>query len=179
MIMKDPSVPFTNLYLNGEERPAACDKFFEVRNPFTGAVIGHAAAANSADCLEAIETAAEALKTWEHSPLFQRRNVFLKAAELLQTKRYQERILQTIHEETAAANIVPMFDMMASVEVLKDIAGLTSQLKGETYPSCLPGGHVLMQRRAIGVMLVLTFISEFTEQLTDLMLDHVSISLLP
>ncbi|KAH8093260.1 aldehyde dehydrogenase [Cristinia sonorae] len=150
--MKDPSIHFTSLLVDGEFRPSLSDKSFEVRNPYTGLVVGHAASATSEDCKDAIETAGKAFSTWEHSTFEQRRSVFLKAADLLETERYKEKIISAIRDETAAADHMHYFNTASPAAAFRDVAGLVGELKGETFPSQIPGGHVVAQRRAMGVI---------------------------
>ena len=152
--MKDTSLPFTSLLVDGEFRPASSDKSFEIRNPFSNLVVGHAASATSEDCKEAIETAGKAFATWEHSTFEDRRSIFLKAADLLETERYKEKIISAVRDETATADHMLYFNTASPAAALRDAAGLVGELKGESFPSQLPGGHVIAQRRAMGVMYV-------------------------
>lgn len=156
MIMKDPTTPFTALLIDGEFRPSLSDKGFEIRNPYSGLIVGHAASATSEDCKDAIETAGVAFTTWEHSSFEQRRNIFLKAADLLETERYKEKITNALRDETATADHMLYFNHVSPASALRDAAGMVNELKGETFPSHLPGGHVVAQRRAMGVMFVLS-----------------------
>jgi len=63
------SVPFTSLFIDGESRPASNGKTFEVRNPYTGKLVGLAASATSDDCRGAIEAAGKALVSWSRGRL--------------------------------------------------------------------------------------------------------------
>ena len=47
--------------------------------------------------------------------------------------------------------------MKMSAEMLRTLATLVIELKGETFPSHIPGGQVLVQRRAQGVVYDLFF----------------------
>ncbi|TCD71815.1 hypothetical protein EIP91_003158 [Steccherinum ochraceum] len=152
MIMKDTTAPFTPLLVDGEFRPSLSDKSFEVRNPYTNLVVGHAASASSEDCKDAIETAGKAFATWEHSPFEQRRSILLRAADLLETDRYKEKIINAVRDETATAEHMLQFNTNSPAAALRDAACLVGELKGESFPSQIPGGHVVTQRRAMGVI---------------------------
>ncbi|TBU30583.1 aldehyde dehydrogenase [Dichomitus squalens] len=146
------SIPFTGLFIDGEWRPASTGATFGVLNPATGKVIGTSASASADDCVAAIEAAARAFKTWEHSPLPVRRDVFLRAAELLATGKYKAKVAAATKEELAAS--ADMFWMNHTVQInhLRNFAGAIQLLKGETFPSVVPGGQVFAQRRALGVI---------------------------
>lgn len=149
--------PFTELFINGQYVPSSTGKTFEVRNPYSGAVVGTAASASGKDCEDAIEAAREALKTWENSPLTQRRDIYLKAAELVQTDKYRVKIFQAIQEETAASVELAMMNWGPVASTLRAHAGLVESLRGDVYPSMtVPGAQVVARPRAMGVMCVHT-----------------------
>ena len=87
--MSTDNIPFTPLLINGQFRPASDGRSFETINAYSKKVVGRAAAASNQDCLEAIETAAKAFEIWEQTPLMQRRDVFLRAADLMSTEKWQ------------------------------------------------------------------------------------------
>ena len=95
--------PFTPLYIDGEWRPASTGATYDVTNPLTGAVVGTAAAASAADCVAAVEAAQRAFKTWESTPAGVRRDIVLRAADILATERYRDKILEACATETCAA----------------------------------------------------------------------------
>ena len=147
------SKPFTPLLINGQSRPASSGKSYEVRNPYTGEVVGTAASATDQDCKDAIEAAGNAFKTWEKSSLAFRRDIFLKAADLLVSDKFKPRVLEAIKDETAAVDpILQAFAVEFSASALRDAAGLINKLKGETFQSDTPGAYVIGQRRPMGVV---------------------------
>ncbi|THH15081.1 hypothetical protein EUX98_g9521 [Antrodiella citrinella] len=150
------TVPFTSLFVDGESRPASDNKFFEVRNPYTGKVVGLAASATSDDCRAAIESAGKAFETWENTTPSARRDVFLRAAALIETDQYYQKVQDTTRDETAATDHLKYNNYYGAIALLKNVAGMISQLKGEIYPSKVPGGQVVVERRAKGVILAIS-----------------------
>lgn len=147
--------PFTELFINGKFVPSSTGETFEVCNPYSGAIVGTSASASSKDCKDAIEAGREAFKTWEHSPLTQRRDIYLKAADLIQSERYRLKIFQAIQEETAASIDLAMMNWAPVPNMLRTHAGLLERLKGDVYPSMtVPGAQIVTQPRAMGVMYV-------------------------
>ncbi|OSX58877.1 hypothetical protein POSPLADRAFT_1151703 [Postia placenta MAD-698-R-SB12] len=146
------SVPFTSLYINGSECPASSQASFDVCNPFSGKLVTRAASASSEDCRRAVDAAADAFRTWEHSPLGVRRDFLLKAADLLATPKYREKAAAALKEETSAGDFLVEFNLQVAREWLRCIATLVAELKGESFQSTTPGGQVIAQRRAQGVI---------------------------
>ncbi|EMD35466.1 hypothetical protein CERSUDRAFT_96582 [Gelatoporia subvermispora B] len=146
------SVPFTQLYIGGKYRAASDNGAYEVRNPYSQQVVGTASAATSQDCKDAIEAAHRAYTTWENSPLQQRRDIFLKAAELIQEDRYKQQFSKAIQDETAAGDFLSGFNLVVAVEFLRLYAAQTLEYKSKSFTSANPGGHVIEVRKAKGVV---------------------------
>ncbi|KZT04818.1 aldehyde dehydrogenase [Laetiporus sulphureus 93-53] len=146
------SLPCTSLFIDGQYRPASTGETFSVLKPGTRTVIGYAAAATSKDCEDAIASAARAFDSWEHSALSLRRNILIRAAELLKTQEYRERAAKAMKEETSATPLITQFDLFATSESLMKVAGMITMLKGETFASRMPGGQTFTQKRAMGVI---------------------------
>ncbi|KAK0215616.1 Aldehyde/histidinol dehydrogenase [Armillaria fumosa] len=147
------ALPLTPLFINGQKVPSSDNKTFDVVNPYSHTVVGKAASATSADCLVAIDAAHAAFKTWEHSPLQQRKDILLKAADILSTDCYKQLILLSMKEETAMPVDFCMFNWSSSQQFLRDTAKLGDLLGDErTTSDRVPGAEVLVQRRAMGVI---------------------------
>ena len=144
------SPPFTPLYIDGAWRPASTGATFQVRNPASGEVVGTAAAASPKDCADAIRAAAEAFKTWEHTPLSMRRDILLKASEILAAKKDQ--VVSAAREETATTEDWMWVNYEWPIDQMRDMAAATMLLRGHTGQSVIPGGQVFTHRRAIGVV---------------------------
>lgn len=145
--------PLTQLYINGNYVPSSTGDSFEVRHPFSGELVGTAASASSADAKAAVEAAQQAFTTWEHSTPNERRDIFLRAAELITSEKYRTKVAKCVAEEAAAPSYWGPFNIMGSVSTLRTQAGMLERLKGEVFPSgTVPGAQVISQRRAMGVM---------------------------
>ncbi|KAG5219714.1 Vanillin dehydrogenase [Salix suchowensis] len=127
-------LPLTKLFINGEYRPSSSEpSTFEVLNPFSHQVVGLCSTASSRDCHDAIEAANKALASWENTTPWQRRDILLKAADLISTEKYKRALITGQREETAAAD------------------GW-----GESFVSgSVAGAQVVTQRRALGVILAI------------------------
>ncbi|KAK7047884.1 hypothetical protein VNI00_006212 [Paramarasmius palmivorus] len=145
--------PFTPLIINGQSVSSSTGAQYEVKNPFSGEVVGLAASASSTDCKAAITSAYNAFKTWEQSTLATRRSILLRAADLVETDRYKDMIIQAVQEETAASHEMAMFNWVTSAGFLRSSAVLTRDLGGERFPSDrTPGVSVLTEKKPFGVI---------------------------
>lgn len=146
------SIPHASLYINGEWRPANTGVTFEVRNPHTKALVSIATSASTQDCDDAANAAERALSGWENTPIGARRDILLRAADIITSDRYKQRLKEALQNETAAPDYMFNINMMGAANNLRGAAGQLASLKGETFPSAMPGAYVVAQRRAIGAM---------------------------
>ncbi|KAI0628648.1 aldehyde dehydrogenase [Trametes polyzona] len=147
------SLPATRLFIDGEWRPSSTGATYEVCNPNTGQVVGTAASASAGDCASAVEAAARAFPAWEQYPLPMRRDILLRAADVLASDEYRARVMDAVKEETSATDETVVFNHAAPVNELRAFAGAVAELKGETFVSGMSGGQVFVQRRGMGVVL--------------------------
>ncbi|KAG6828224.1 hypothetical protein H0H92_008757 [Tricholoma furcatifolium] len=144
-------VHITPLYIGGV--PKLSSSTFDVINPGSGLVVGQSVNASREDCQAAVDNAANAFKTWERSPIAQRRAVFLKASELTATEKYKTLIMESIELETGASDAWSTFNWSAASHILSNAVGFFGDLHGQIVPSGLPGAKLEVHRRAMGVIL--------------------------
>ncbi|KAJ8517131.1 hypothetical protein ONZ45_g5663 [Pleurotus djamor] len=150
------SIPLTKLFIEGKWVPASGDATFEVRNPHTHQVVGLSSAASSYDCKLAIESAANAFPAWEHTSPNHRRDILLRAADLIGEERFKNEIMQSQVDEVAAPASWGHGQCLFAPNFLKTTAGLANDLKGDYFVSgTVPGAQVVAQRRAMGVILAI------------------------
>ncbi|KAG7097743.1 hypothetical protein E1B28_005064 [Marasmius oreades] len=145
--------PFTSLFINGQEGPSSTGHQFEVRNPLSGEVVGTAASATSEDCKAAIDSASNAFKLWSQTSLATRRDLLLRAADLVAAEKYKTKIIQSVKEETGASDTMGMFNWGTTAAFLKASATLVRDLRGERFNSDRsPGTVVWTEKRPLGVI---------------------------
>ncbi|KAF9487569.1 ALDH-like protein [Pleurotus eryngii] len=149
--------PLTKLFINGEYRPSSSEPpTFEVLNPFSHQVVGLCSTASSRDCHDAIEAANKALASWENTTPWQRRDVLLKAADLISTEKYKRALIAGQQEETAATDGWGYGQWVVAQNFLRTTASMANELKGESFVSgSVAGAQVVTQRRALGVILAI------------------------
>ncbi|KAG6899940.1 hypothetical protein C0993_005062 [Termitomyces sp. T159_Od127] len=141
----------TPLFIGGEAKLSVST--FDVINPASGLTVGKSANASREDCQAAVDDAARAFQKWEHSTIAERRNILLKAAELVVTDKYKNKILEAIQIETAASPAWCTYNWIATTNNLRTSIGFVGELHGQILPSIIPDGKLEVHRRAIGVIL--------------------------
>src|SRR3984957_1682160 len=120
-------------------------------NPFTGAAISKVAAGKKTYKGRAVESATAAFSTWGSTPPGLRRNLFLKAAQVLESR--QADIARLIAEETGGTFGWGMFNCMHTIGLLKEAAAQAYGLVGEVIPSDLPDTTAMAIRQPVGVVI--------------------------
>lgn len=144
--------PFTPLYIDGKQVSSSTYATFDVRNPISSLVIGQSASASSDDCKTAVDSAAKAFESWGQSSLFERRDIFLRAADLVATESYRRKILQAMRDENAAMEYWCNYNWAGASNILRTTASFITELGGKILPSATPGVKVETRQKAIGVM---------------------------
>ena len=139
------------LLIAGREVPASQGATFERRHPVTGEVASRAAAATTADAVAAAEAAQEAFPAWSGLGPSARRAVLLKAADLLEARTGE--VIERMVAETGCTAPWAGFNAFLAAGMLRDAAGLTTQVGGEVIPSDRPSTLLFTMRQPVGVVL--------------------------
>ncbi|MGC0239409.1 aldehyde dehydrogenase family protein [Arthrobacter sp. SD76] len=106
---------------------------FPDRSPVTGEVVAEIPAFSVEESLEAVEAAAAAQTEWAARPYTDRRNILLKAAEVLEAGL--DEYAETMALEVGATRAWAQMNVHESASTLREAAGLTSTPVGELLPS--------------------------------------------
>jgi len=139
------------LLIDNEEVQATGGATFDRNNPITGELATRAAATTVEDALRAADSATAAFAEWSRTTPGFRRKILLAAADNIVAKTPQ--FIQAMGEETGATAGWAGFNAMLSAEMLREAAGLTTQITGEIIPSNRPGSMAYGVRQAAGVVL--------------------------
>jgi acyl-CoA reductase-like NAD-dependent aldehyde dehydrogenase len=138
------------LQINGKD--VHTPKTFDVLSPSTGKVIHQASAASVADATKAVEAAEAALEAWADTPPEVKRNIFLKAADILE-KRTEE-VGKWEEEEAGATTFYASgFDVPTAVNGLRDVAGRISSIVGTVPALSDPKRSAIVIKEPYGVIL--------------------------
>ena len=138
------------MFIGGSWVDAVDGQTFTDMNPFTEEEFARVAAGKQADAQRAIEAAQSAFPAWAAtSPSF-RRQILLKAADVLENKR--EQLVQWLINETGSTFGMAMFQSFYAPTILREAASSVSARKGEVLASDIPGAFYMVQRQPVGVV---------------------------
>jgi acyl-CoA reductase-like NAD-dependent aldehyde dehydrogenase len=140
------------LQINGKD--VNTSKFIDVTSPSTGKVIHKASAAAVSDAIKAVEAAEAAFESWADLPPDQKRNIFLKAADILE--RRTDEVGKWEEEEAGATTLYASgFDVPTAVSGLRDVAGKISGIVGTVPALSDPSRTGLVMKEPYGVILAI------------------------
>jgi benzaldehyde dehydrogenase (NAD) len=140
-----------DLLINGKAVKSSNNKTFDRKSPLSGEVATTAAAATKEDAIAAVNAAAKAFPAWSAIGPGARRNILLKAAEILESKTPE--FTEASLGETGASNLWTGFNTHFAADILREAAALTTQISGEVIPSEVPGSLAMGFRQPVGVVL--------------------------
>jgi len=137
-------------FIGGQWADAAGGTTFENRDPYTGDTVATVAAGGAEDARKAIEAAAAAFPAWSATPPAERQRVFLKAAEVLESR--QDEVVGLLARETGCTFGFGMFQMHFVPGLFRQAAGAAYAPIGQLIPSDTPGRMAMGVRRPAGVV---------------------------
>ena len=137
-------------FIGGEWVGSSSGESFDVADPFSGDTVVRAAAGTREDARRAVEAAAAAFPEWAATPPAVRQGVFLRAAEILESRR--DEVVDLLARETGATFGFGMFQMHFTPGLLRQAAGSVYAATGEVIPSDIPGAMAMGLRQPVGVV---------------------------
>ncbi|MCF8198808.1 MAG: aldehyde dehydrogenase [Sulfuritalea sp.] len=138
------------MLIDNENVAATAGATFDRLNPITGEVSTRAAAATVDDAIKAANSAAAAFPAWSETSPEARRAVLNKAAELMLARTPD--FIQAMAAETGATEGWAGFNCYLASNMLREAAGMTTQITGEVIPSNKPGSMAMALRQPVGVV---------------------------
>ena len=139
------TIPFI---IDGEERFAK--ETYEVKSPETGEVVTLCGAATVSDANAAVEAAAAAAASWRDTSNSTRRDIFLRAADIMDKKR--EELGRYLEEETGQPHGWSEFNLNNGIDMVKDAAGRISTLGGYVPRPANPETNAMIWQEPYGVV---------------------------
>jgi acyl-CoA reductase-like NAD-dependent aldehyde dehydrogenase len=137
-------------YIGGNWVDAADGATFEDGDPYTGDVVATIAAAGAEDARDAVKAAEDAFAEWSAAPPAVRQGVFLKAADILESRR--DEVVSLLARETGCGFGFGMFQMGFVPGLFRQAAGIAYAPIGQVIPSDVPGTFAMGLRRPAGVV---------------------------
>ena len=138
------------LQINGKE--VETTNTFDVVDPSTGKTIWKSASASKEDAINAIEAAQAAFPAWSRTKPSARRDIFLKAADILASRR-DELSEYMVTETGSTAAFAGGFNVPSSVEMLKDVAGRIITISASVPVCGEEGKSAIVYKEPYGVVL--------------------------
>jgi aldehyde dehydrogenase (NAD+) len=142
-------------YINGEWMESTTGRAFENRNPAdTSELVGMFPLSTAEDVDAAVDSAAEAYKTWRLVPAPKRAEILYRAAEML--VRRKEDLAQDMTREMGKPLAETRGDVQEAIDMTYYMAGEGRRLFGQTTPSELRNKFAMAVRQPLGVCAMIT-----------------------
>ncbi|RDL33261.1 putative salicylaldehyde dehydrogenase [Venustampulla echinocandica] len=147
----EANIPTHPLIING--KPHTTSSSFPVFCPKTGEHLHNFSSASISDTDAAISAAENAYPAWRSLPPNQKRDIFLKAAGIMESRA--EEMRKNTVQETGAAEGWAAFDQGLSSEILRDVAGRISSIAGSIPATAQEDVTALVYKEPYGVVLAI------------------------
>jgi len=138
------------LFINGKEETTAST--FDVISPYTNTLCWTASSATASDAIRAVEAAETAFPSWSKTKPTARRDILLKAADILESRLEQNaEFMRT--EMGADVGASQFFVVPLSIRMLRDIAGRITSICGSVPVVEQEGQSAIVYKEAMGVVL--------------------------
>ncbi|KAI9801903.1 MAG: hypothetical protein M1833_002217 [Piccolia ochrophora] len=147
---EDNSNYIVPLFINGKE--IVSDVTFDVTSPSSNEVVWKASSASEDGVKQAVDAAQAALPAWSRTKPAHRRDIFFRAAEIME--RRGKEIAGYMQTETGAeAGFALGFNIPTSVEMIRDIGGRIPSIQGSIPFAAAEGTSALVYKEPYGVIL--------------------------
>ena len=133
------------LLIGGKSVPASSGKLADDVCPWDGEIYARVAAGTPADITRAADAAQAAFPGWSGLGAFERREIFLRAAEVMAGRG--EEAIAALAAETGASRLFAEYNLAFCVQVLILVANSGSCSQAE-FESCQVAGSLPVQRGA-------------------------------
>ncbi|KAF7556636.1 hypothetical protein G7046_g6237 [Stylonectria norvegica] len=140
------TVPFL---INGAQQTS--DHAFDLISPATGQAVHRCSTADVDVATSAVKAASEAFKSWRKTSSAVKRDIFLKAAEIMESRRAE--LVKCLDDETSCGKSWASFNVNVAVDMIKDVAGRISTLEGSFPATEDPDTSSIVLREPYGVVL--------------------------
>ncbi|UDQ78284.1 aldehyde dehydrogenase [Erwinia rhapontici] len=138
-----------HMYINGELVENRADRWIEVINPATEAVLSRIPEGSAEDAQRAIDAAEAAQPAWEALPAIERGNWLQKIAQGVRQRAAE--LTATIVAEGGKTQELAETEVFFTADYLDYMAGWARRYEGEIVQSDRPQENILVFKKAIGV----------------------------
>ena len=138
------------LLIGGKTVSASSGKLAADISPWDGQIYARVAAGTPEDITRAADAAEAAFPSWSKMGAFERREIFLRAADVMAERR--EEAIATLAGETGASRLFSQFNVALCIQVLREAAAAVTRPMGELLPSSIADTYSIAQRVPFGVV---------------------------
>lgn len=140
------------LTINGKD--VTTETTFDVNSPSSQKDIWKCSSASQKDVTSAVESAHTAFSSWKRTNPAQRRDIFLKAADNMESR--MEELTGYMAEETGGSPDWCGFNLVTSIEMIRDIAGrIAGAVEGIIPWPADPNTSAIVTKEPYGVVLAI------------------------
>ena len=141
-------------FIDGADVASLSGRAFPVHSPLTGAVVGRAARGDAEDVDAAVRSARAAWAGWWAMPPAARELAFLRAADLVESRRAE--LVDLVIDESGSTITKAEGEVTYSASLLRTAAGEVRRLYGDTFPADQNQRMSLVVREPMGVVAALS-----------------------
>lgn len=141
-------------YINGEMRPSAGGRMYDVTNPASGDLLISIPDGGAAEARAAIDAAYAALPAWSATPAAQRADLLRRAADLMLERR--ERLATIMTLEQGKPLTESRGEIAYAASFLTWFAGEAERIYGQVVHNSAPNKRIFVLRQAVGVAVLIT-----------------------
>ncbi|KAF7960965.1 hypothetical protein EAE96_000635 [Botrytis aclada] len=134
-----------------DNEPHQSSRTFPVYSPSDNSHLHNCVSASASDIELALDTAQKAYPAWSRLPPPQKRDIFLRAAEIMLEQK--STLEETMIKETGAESVWAGFNTYLAREGLLDVAGRISSIAGSMPMTSEEGRTALVYKEPYGVIL--------------------------
>lgn len=143
-------LPVSQQFIAGEWRDGRSEKTLTVTNPYDDSVLTRIRQANKQDLDEAYRAAEAAQKEWAAQPPSARRQVILRAAQIMEQRR--DEIVDWIVKESGSTVGKAQVEVSLAAGITLEASSFPTRVHGRIVESNNPGKELRVYRRPIGVV---------------------------
>ena len=140
-------------FIDGKWQQAEKKETYDVINPATEEIIGHASKANSSDVEKTLRSAEKGLKIWRNTPPWERSYIIRKIADLIRNKK--EILAKWLTLEVGKPLVEGIGEAGGSADIFEWNAEETKRIYGQTVESRFPETRVHIYYQPVGVVAAL------------------------
>jgi len=137
-------------FINGEWSDGNSTETVENLNPYDNTLLNTYKAASKDDVDAAFAAAKEASKGWSKGHPLQRRDLMLRAAQILMERK--DEFIDWIIKEAGGTYLKADVEVTQTYNMLLESAGYPTRVNGLTIPSYTQGKETYVIRKALGVI---------------------------